>query len=352
MGHANRWQDAPDGHEALRVYEPRGVVGDGGLSAEMTLREFVAAYYKPVYLVGRDARARHLEEIDQSVKYWCRFTGDPPLGATTVFDCRDFVVGLKSLPGRRYATLARNTVRKHAAAIQAILDLAGPPSRDAREAVGLLESVPYVTRPRKESTSKLDDRYTLDEAQRILAQTHVARLPDSLPCSAGDYFARLIVVWFHTGMRPGGTMGAGWRGYHGDHLWLRARVAAKGFEDKRFELNACAREAIELMRGADAERIFPWPRSWPASRKQFYTELRRILAAALPTERRFAAYGFRRLHTDEMDGIDPTATRLSLGHTTEQTTNAHYRGRRLVAQTVAKLPALRAGCQRQLRLFE
>jgi integrase len=247
--------------------------------------------------------------------------------------------------------MAPNTIRKHCGAVQAVLDLCGPPDRKHREGVGLLDVVPYVPRPRREATSRVDMSFTACEVQRLIDHAQLAQLPTDLPCSAGVYLARLYVVLFNTGVRIGGAMGATWKHFETDHLTLRARVAAKGFRDLRVELNDAARAVVESMRGADSERIFPWPRTWPASRHSLYDQ-HALVSQCLPPARRFGFHAFRRLHTELLDAINPAAVQMALGWTTGRTANEFYRSRKLVATSVAQLPVLRAGCGRQQRLFD
>ncbi len=362
MGQPVQWQDAPSAQDVLRVYygPAGGPGGHGTLSAELTLSEFVAAYYRPVHLISRDARPRHLEAVAQSVKYWCRFTGDPPLGAVSVYHCRDFVVALKALPGRKYGTLANNTVRKHCGAIQAIMDLCGPPSREHREALGLLDVVPYLSRPPQEE-KPAEDCYTLAELVRLIEHADLARKPTRIgarPISPGAYHRAIYALVFNTGLRIGGVMGALWNHYHpdhpsGPHLFLPPGSAAKGRRMKRIELNATAVAVIESLRGYDAERIFPWPNSWPASRHSLYDDGHRLIAQCLAPERReLAFHAIRKLHTNELAAINGLACMKSLGHASGRTTVEHYTSRKVVADAVARLPRLRIDQDRQLLLFE
>lgn len=363
MGLPIRWQDAPDAQDvvSLRLYDagPAPSGGHGDLSAALRLSEFVAQYYRPVHLVARDARPRHLEAVDQSVQYWVRFTGDPPLSAIDVFHARDFVVGLKALAGRKYATLANNTVRKHCRCIQAILDLCGPPSRDHRAGLGLLAVVPYLSRPPAEE-KPAEDCFTLAELVRLVEQAHLAQLPTrigGLPIAPEMFHRVIYVLAFDTGMRIGGIMGATWKHYHPDHptgahLVLPPGSAAKGRRTKRIELNAAAVAAIELLRGYDAERIVAWPRAWPGSRHNLYDQ-HRLIARCLPPERRELAYhAIRKLHTNELAAINGLACMKSLGHASARTTVEHYTSRKVVAAAVAQLPTLALAADRQQRLFE
>lgn len=355
MGEAVRWQDAHQGQDALRLHDPRSAAGYGGLTAELRLSEFVAVYYKPVHLITRDARPRHVEEIDQSVKYWVRFTADPPLGAISVWHCRDFIVGLKSLPGRKYATLANNTIRKHAGAIQTILDLCGPPDRWHRDCLGLLEQVPYVARPPREE-KPAEDCYSLAELLLLLENADAATLPVKIngkPISPGMYHRCIYALIFNAGPRIGGVMGATWKHFHGDHLWLPPRVAVKGRVGKRIELNEVAREAIERMRGYDAERIFPWPRKWPSSRHSLHDQHDLIRQCLSEGRRSVLAYhALRKLHTNELAAINGLACMKSLGHTNARTTVEHYTSQKVVAAAVAQLPHVPIARSRQTKLFD
>lgn len=354
MGEAYRWQDAPNAQDApvLRLYERYDASGPGELSADLRLSEFVVLYYKPVHLITHDARPRHVEAVEESVRYWVRFTGDPPLSAIRVWDTARFVQGLKGRPGRNGAGMSNNTIRKHCGAIQAILDLCGQADRWNREAVGLLEQVPYIARPRKED-KPAEDCFTLDEYVRLVENCDAARLPLKLagrPIAPGRYHRALLGLIFNTGLRIGGAMGATWRNYHGDWLWLPPRDVAKGFAGKRVELNAAAQAILESLRGFDCERIFAWP-TWPQSKQSLYKQLDRI-TACLPPDRRFAFHGGRKLHNNQLAAINGLACMKSLGHTSGRTTVEHYTSRTVVADALAKMPALPTARQTQRRLFD
>jgi hypothetical protein len=351
-----QWQGAPDAQDAivkLHRGDPVAAVGGRrGLSPALRLSELVAQWYKPVYLLARDARPRHYEQIDETISLWVALTNDPPLAEIDAWHTRDFVLGLKARPGRKYPTLGNNTVRKHCGAIQAILDLCGPPSRDNREGLGLLDAalVPYVSRPPADDSETAEDTFTLGELVQLIENADAAELPKLPGVSPGAYFRRLYTWTFNTGLRIGGTMMASWRGWHGDHLELRARVAAKGRKTKRIELNDAAQEIATSMQGIDPERIFPWPRAWPVSRHGLYNEHARI-AGCLPERRRFAFHAIRRLHNNELAEINPLACQKSLGHTTGRTTVENYTARRVVKNAVDRLPAVRPNRDKQQRLF-
>jgi hypothetical protein len=353
-----QWQDAPHEQDALvKIYHAESgsspLAGSrGALSPDMRLSELVRVWYKPVYLIARDSRERNIEQVDETVALWVAITADPPIDQIDAWSCSHFVAGLKKRKGRKYPTIGNNTIRKHCGAIQTILDLCGPPSRTNREGLGLLDAsaVPYVTRPPADESEAGEDTFTLAQLVKLIDNADAARLPQLPGCTPGMYFRRLYAWTFNTGLRIGGTMMSSWRGYRGDHLNLQARVAAKGHRSKRVELNEVAQQIVESMRGIDAERIFPWPRAWPASRKGLYIEHRRIVQF-LPKDERYAFHAVRRLHNHELLEINPIACQKSLGHRSARTTIENYTGRKVVAAAVARLPLVRPHVEHQRELF-
>lgn len=337
---------------AVRLFAPSSR-GRGELSPEMRLSEFFADYYDPVVLLARDARPRNLEAIRESLVLWIAATGDPPLKSIDAWVCRDFVVRLKERPGRS-GPLSPNTVRKHCGAIQAMFDLVGPAGPRRREAVGLLPTAPYLQRPRKQE-KPAEDCFTVEELEQLLAAADAARLPARLACSPGDYFRRLMLVIFNTGMRVGSLRLARWEHFRGDALLLPAHVV-KGSRGQRIELNDAARAALEAMRGcgqpggADDAHPFPWP-AWPQSRGQLYKEFSRI-RECLPADRRFAFHAIRKLTNNELARINPLACMKVLGHSTGRTTVEHYTSRTVARDAVAQLPPLRLRRDRQRALFD
>ena len=355
MGEPVRCSEAISvGQDVLRIFDAERAASPRGpqdLSADMTLSELVAAYYKPVHLVNSDARERNIEEIDTSVAYWVQFTGDPPLKLISVYHCADFIAGLKKLPGRKYPTLGNNTIRKHAACIQTIIDLCGKPDRWYRDRIGLLADLPYINRPRKH-TKEAEDCFTLAEIELLIENADAAKLPSELLCSAGTYLRRLYAFIYYTGVRITGAMESRWSRYYGDHLILPARTGVKGLSDLRIELNADARAIIESMRGCgpssmtrrnaayDADRIFAWPWGWPVSRSNLYKQ-HRLVAKCLPPNRRFAFHGERKATNNELARINPKACEKVLGHTLGRTNTEAYTSRVIAAEALAELPRLK-----------
>lgn len=337
---------------ALRLFSPDDAAGRPPLTARLRISEFAAAYYFPVHLLARDARPRQLEEVAQSVKYWALFTGDPPIAEIDQWHARDFVVRLKELPGKRQPTLRNNTVRKHCAAIQAILDLCGPPGPRRREALGLVpqERVPFIQRPRHQK-KPAEDFFTLEEIELLMAGADAARLPQLAGCTPGDYYRRLYLWTLNTGLRIGSTMGAQAAHFRGDHLLLPGHDVVKGEHDLRVELNDHARQIAEAMLALGHARLFPWPTAWPVSRKGLYDQ-HELIRQCLPPARRFGFHAIRKHQNNELARINPLACQKALGHATAKVTIDSYTSRTIVAEAVRQLPQPRWRRERQARLFD
>jgi hypothetical protein len=216
--------------------------------------------------------------------------------------------------------MANNTVRKHCGEIQTILDLCGPPTRDNREGLGLLlDDVPYLARarPRKKAGRGL---LLVRRARALVENAEAALCPKNRRPShpAGQLFSphlRAHLLDRHADRRRDGRdLEALSHDGATPHLWLPPKVAAKGRVGKRIELNEQARAVIESMRGYDAERIFPWPRKWPA-RGTTSTASTISFGPACPEGRQdFLAYhALRKLHTNELAGDQRPGLHEELG---------------------------------------
>jgi integrase len=315
---------------ALRLFTPgddrRG--GDGRLSATSRLSELYWGHIEPVEQL--DAQPRNLEALRGSLAYWIRFTADPPIGEIDAVEHGlRFVNGLRSLPGKRSPHMGANTVAKHVAAIQAMLDVLGPPDRERRGALGLLEQTPYLQRPRKTRRPPVD-RYSLEEIALLLGNADAATCPPRLSITPGEYMRRLYLLLFNTGMRIQEAILVRWTHDVGEALELPARIVAKGRDGRRVALNQTARAILDSMRsvnkrGATFERIFPWPWKWPESKQNLYEQHDRI-RAALPIHRRqfFAFHAIRKATATELVKINAIAGQKQMGHTTAKMTADSY----------------------------
>lgn len=318
----------------LRIFGLPGNAGDGSgeLSPRLTLSQLYELYVLPICLRPKKAALKNLKQYAESVGYWARFTGDPPLEAIDDYTLARFLEGLAGLPGRDSEFLSNNTIRKHCIHVQAVLAKAGPRSRQNKKGLGLLLELPFLDPPPAIDDDP-EDGFTPDEYSRIMDGCHVARRPeiDGLPPAV--YWRSKYTLIGNTGMRIGSAMKARFDRIDGD--WIPIEI--KRGRVQRFFLNDAAKEAIEWVRGPRA-LLYPWP-SWPSNESRMFAEHQKILAAAaIPPARRWGFKGFRRYVLTELSGISPIAAQLAAGHRDGATTQKNYIGRRVMTDALRKLP--------------
>lgn len=341
----------PDGDEtppppAVPPQEPPA----SGLSPGMTLSEFFAKYFRPIFLDGGRVSPRTLKQYLESLAYWSAFTGDPPLDAITVLTVAVFINRLRELPGMEaQSKLAENTVRKHVITIQAILDRAGPWARDGKHSrnAELLKRVPIIEKPPVE-IGEVEDVFTLGEFSAYMSA-----------CRFAGEFCRLsrsiALVCYNCGPRIGTAMGLRWSWLKQDELgwWFNvpSRVknlfggnANKTHRPLRMYVNAAARAALEPMHGlrrlplVDPDWVFPFPFQEGA----LHALRRRILAAsgiAQPRHMQLGYHAFRKAGATELTRINAAAASLFLGHAKgRDVTLDHYTHRRVLSEACDRLP--------------
>ncbi len=340
------WQDAPqcqDDGGPIRIYQPSG--GDGELSAASRLSDFYRTYYRPVIETGRANHADTREQNQTAINLWVKITGDPPLSAIDQFTCAAFVDGLLRQPKIK----SRTTVNKHCAAVQKVLNLAGPPSGKLWRAQGLIAQVPFIERPGKEHV-RCDEPFRPDELELLVLNTHLMTRPNHLRVSVEIFWKALFVLLYNTGMRIQETILLEWTDIEGDEIRIRSAIRKGGRRQHRVQLTPTAMTALEWMRDCDRVRIFPWPACW-GSKSNLMTEFREYRRQLLPPHRAAIAFhGFRRLHNVELSRINAKACEKSLGHAAAVNAE-HYLSREIVRESVAQLRQPRLTQDRQQMLF-
>ncbi len=337
MPHRAEQQEQPV--VAVRLFQPANVEPlrpTNQLTPQMTLAALWQQHYKPIYLAARGVTPETLNEYQQSIDYWVRFTGDPPLESITDRDTLAFVEGLAQLRGKKIgAKMGRNTVAKHCRHVQPILDLAGPRGPHNRRGLSLLADVPFIDRPRGYKKPP-EDAYTLAEAQQIVTACQVARLPrlDGMP--APTWWRGVFLFASYTGLRIGTLLKLDFDWIEGDWLVVPP-LGYKRSEPKRFYLNAAARQVIEAITHPVRKRVFPWPHV----KGTLYDQCAAIVVASgLPAHRRFRFHGFRKLFATETAELNPLVAQMALGHASMRTTQEHYLASRLQVRTLDQLPKL------------
>lgn len=349
MSNASRaWSS--EAADNLKVFVPTSRDADSTdeFSPWVTVTQLFEHYVLPVCLIPSRSARKNIKQYRESVGYWAKFTGDPPLLQIDDFVLGKFLEGLSKLPGRKSDLLSNNTIRKHCTHVQAVINRAGPKTKRNKRGLALMQEVPLLDPPKLIVDDPLDG-FSLDEFGRILKASKAATRPGLPGLKTEKYWRSKYTLIGNTGMRIGSAMLARFDRIDGE--WIS--IEKKGGGIQRFFLNQASLDAIESIRSPSRRLIFPWP-YWPTNESRMFNEHQAILAAAnIPESRRFGFKGFRRYFLTIMAKENPMAAQLAAGHSGMATMQKHYVGRNLMANVMRNLPqpTWSASDTRQLELF-
>lgn len=312
-----------------------------GLSPYMTLSQFYYAFFRPVILTAHRAAKRNIDQYDQSIGYWVRFTGDPPLKQIDDLTIALYMEQLNALPGKKAgAAISDNTVIKHCIHLQAVIDRAGPRGRtkNTRKAQKLIAEVPYFERPQPRVKEPEDD-FTLEEITAFLRACRGCKTPSYLTTEREReiWWRELLIGDFNLGVRIGSVPLIEWARIRQERTGWYATVAVKGRKEQKLYCNPAALQSFEYMRPITGHLEHVW--HWPHGQHWLQTQRRRILAAAdIPPERRLGFHALRKAMCTYAAEINPMAATMQAGHRSEKTTRESYANRRIVASTMDQLP--------------
>lgn len=196
---------------------------DATLSSRMTLSRFFRQWYEPVVLVGeRDAADNTRKLWADTVGYWERLTGNPPL---TDIDGNDKLFAkycelLRSAtyqraqgPGAKQYPLAPFTVRRH---IQNVLWLLGKAKEKGLIAKGP-EHRQRRIKPKTKPTFAIEQVTALFEALPLMQRPTIG-----LPVGKTDFARGLLATAFITGVRKGTFFALEWSWFEkrSDGWWI------------------------------------------------------------------------------------------------------------------------------------
>lgn len=344
----------------IKLFQP--VAGTGGISPHSRLSELYRRYFLPTCLQKGGRSQATVNEYETAIRYWIELTepADPPLAAIDEEVCAGFVDALHDVESIH----STNTVRKHAVAVQSVLNATGPKTRKRPLNLGLFELPPLLPIPEGEDPLP-EDSWTLSELEAWIeaVQRHAPEHPVVEGVDPVDWWVSLILCGYNTSLRIGTLLSLKWEWLaRKDWGWLlsipKARRAAarrnyKGNKRKQFPVNSYAVAALEAIR-TERELIFPWTNRYgePMRMPWLHTCRRRQLAAAdLPAEKRHGFHGLRGTHASELDKIEPGLSSWSLGHA-KTVARRSYVHPRILLGYLEQLPQpeVRRGPQ-QLELF-
>lgn len=222
--------------------------------------------------------------------------------------------------------ISQNTQHKMGVTINALLSMAGPsPADDDDHYFGLLKRAPRMTPPREQ----LDDNINVVSAAEYQALLGAAERIDVPTKSYTGYppalfWAGLLPFLRGTGTRIGMPMRAEWSWLNGNVLAAPTNAMKRG-RARPFYLTRSVLAAIEPLKPFGRQRIFGWPKEWPAGDTWLGRCWRRLCTeAGLPPTRRLTRHDLRRTHGTMLFMRDPAAAQKSLGHTRLITTLTHY----------------------------
>lgn len=320
-----------------------------GPSPQMSLTELYEVCFTPLWINGLGCSPKTDVIYRDALNWWKRLTGDPPLSQIDDYTTAAFVSELMKQPGRKAATMAIGTVRKHCQQIDKLLAFAGPKTRDRRGRKNqcLIDDPPLCEKPRADEDPP-DGDFTLDEVERIIRACRGCTAPRVAGVDPARWWEAFVIVACYTGLRVSQLMGLEYRDLRGQNILVWARTS-KGRRGKKQYLSREALAEIEAIRTPRVQ-IFEYP-NWSRNPRSHREVFKRILCrAGLPKERQFGFNGFRKMHSTLLADQDQGAmgveiAKQSLGHTTTRTTLGHYINgnvqQKLTAQAIERLPSPR-----------
>ncbi len=310
------------------------------------LRRFFAAYVAPVLLIPARRSPATIAAYRESLWYWHAITGDPPLAALAADElagrsthCVDFAARLADMPARGGGRLVPATIRKHCAAINRLLRLAGPreSTTDGRadlygwhavptvagRTVDERRPVPLVVVPsadRREPRGGLDD----DDFAALL---DACRRPPA-PGGRSAAWWRSLFVWIDaTGTRIAHTVQVG-RGMISDNVLDSPAAICKGRRKRpAIYVPDHAIAAVDAIAEPGDGRLFPWPAASLATQLRGVHRGRVAIQAAAGIEAPGVGFhALRRRAACRIAERNPDAARRQLGHAAMTTTFGGYAG--------------------------
>jgi len=328
---------SPERRSFLRLFSEQDEAcspSGSDLSPFMGLAGFFDRWHVPIVMVGENGSAAGtIVSYRESIAWWARLTGDPPLAQIDQFAVARFLDGLRQAKYRRTPRgkefpLARHTQAKHAGQVRAVLRRAGA-SFDASSATAdLLVKVPKISARRPKSTPKR--QFELHDARAIVGARWSIHGPYVPGIQPGDWWLAFLSLKFYPGLRDGTVLALRHRMVvhrDGDD-WLEIPGSIVKTEQPLTRLlHPAAAAAVRAVRGARGpdELIVPWPHD----RRYLYARHKRLQQlAGLAPDRWLSPHAWRRTHAKQMSALgSQAALRLaqwSLDHDDERTTRESY----------------------------
>lgn len=302
-------------------------------AGKLTLSIFYANHFRANCLA--DAKPATIVLYEHALRRWRLVAGDPALSAITPEILSRFRDFLSRLRGKlAVSKMSANTVRKDIKIVQTILAKAGQPGHRNRDALGLLDKVPWIRPPR---LILREPRFVSPELiDQVYRGACLAEAPRCHGVKPGAWWRALLVTAYNTGLRLGALLALRVEDVTWDDSLLR--VSADHAKTSRGQLLPLNEITIKHLRAIRTSRDLLF--SWPHHRRWFHRSFHALQnKAALPERLHFGLHDLRRSAASLLWEHSPAAAQLMLGHASSQTTSGHYvNGRAMLAKAAAGLP--------------
>jgi len=303
------------------------------VNGEATLTSFFETWYAPIRM--HDAIPQSVEMYRYSLRRWRLITGDPPLKEITVETLSHFRDALERMPGQKPGSRsAVATVRRHLTHIQCILNKAAKPGWRNRDAAGVIDTAPWIRKPRLEyKEPQVVSIAHLEATYRAAATMTLPKIPGVEPA---DWWRCLLVVTYNLALRRRTLFELTWDAVDFEKRILVVPPAS--MKAHRLHVTHLNPTAIDHLARIRTDRKFVF--AWSQAIRQFHVTFHKLQdAAGIPPESHFGLHGLRRTSATLLWQQSPEAAMLSLGHSTMQVTQDHYVNQmRVIAPALEKLP--------------
>jgi integrase len=323
--------------------------GGGKLSAGMRLSEFFAAWFLVIVLEGEGSHAGTVTSYRESIAWWVRLTGDPPIDEIDEYTVSKFKTALREATYRRgksgpERSLGKYTINKHFKQIRAVLRRAGPTLDPAKPGKRLVDEVPHigVVAPKRPTPKR---PFAIEDCCRIVIATN--RMPSTRyrglwQVTPRDWWHAFVVVLFYTGLRSGTVLKLAYSMLDAreDGHWLVIPGSIVDKTEKPLEkfLHPAAVHAVDRIR-TSAGLMFPWPH-WRRHIKDRHDYLQQL--AGIEEAKWLSPHAWRRTHSNEMNKLGAEFGRKvaqrTLDHEDERTTSGFYTD--IEALLISRLPLI------------
>ncbi len=283
-----------------------------------TLSTFFEDFYKSQCLF--DARPATVGSYEVALRLWVKYTGDPAVVSITnetLTRFRDCLLKRHGIKGNNKAS--GSTVRSKLRHVQALLDKCGPAGPRNREAVGLIQQVPWCRSPREELP--IPKIVSKENLQVVYKAADLMNVPSISGIEAPAWWRALIAIAYNTGLRRRTLFSL-----RMSDIDLKRRIIvipAERFKSRRPHVIPLNEDAYIHFLSIRTERelVFPWPSSRWHFDKNFHILQRR---AGIPAIEWFGLHALRKTIATELWQTNPQAATLALGHVSGVTTQNHY----------------------------